>query len=152
LRAHIAEVTAAVLITASLLLVVVGTSAAPLSRTCAPSLPEGACTAAVSAVVRRGLTAFHPLILAARVEPGSEPRPEQVGHRATVRFDLLGVPRPLRIELHYDQGAHWGGVPDRGEPELAAYALAPMAVAGLIGVAIVGLSRRRRRDPASATD
>jgi hypothetical protein len=151
LTIRLAGIVATALLGLGLLLVVAGIAAPPLSRTCAASLPEGACAAAVSAVERRGLADLHPLILAVHVEPGSEPGSDEIGHRATVRFDLLGSARPLNIELHYDQGSHWGGEPDQGDAELAAYALAPVAVAGAAGAAIVGLASRRRPEPGPPT-
>jgi hypothetical protein len=125
-------------------LTVAGPTLEPLDRTCAPSLDEGACRRAVEAVRRRGLPEVHPLILAAHVEPGTAPDPTDLGHRATVHFDLLGVPGPTSVALYYDQGAHWGGVADRDAAELGAWTLAPLVVAGLLAVALLGLARRRR--------
>ncbi|CAN5825419.1 hypothetical protein BH23CHL8_BH23CHL8_17180 [soil metagenome] len=134
---------AAALVASALALVLLGTTAAPLTRTCAAGMSETACSSAVSAVLRRGLPALHPLILGAHVEPGPEPDPDQLGHRATVVLDLLAPVRAVRIELHSDQGAHWGGVIDRGPMELAAWALAPLVVAALIGAGLVAYGRRR---------
>ena len=67
-------------------------------------------------------------------------------------FDLLCVPGPTTVRLFYDIGAHWGGAPDRGALELAAWSL---LAAGVVGVGVAGLasaiaagvagSRARRR-------
>jgi hypothetical protein len=133
-------------------LVVVGTNASAPEPTCADEMDPVACTSAVGAVVRRGLPELHPLILATRVEPGAQPGPQENGHRATVEFDMLGVPGPVVIELYYDVGAHWGGRLDRSEAEVAAWALAPLALAGLVAVPLVGLGWRRRRSMAPGDD
>lgn len=139
-----AAVASLALVIAGLLLVIVGTSAAPLARTCSAELDEDACQGAVDAVLRRGLPPLHPLILAAHVEPGEAAGPDQVGHRATVDFDLLGVPGTTSVALFFDQGAHWGGESDRTDAEVAAWALAPLLL-GIIGaVVVVGLAWRRR--------
>jgi hypothetical protein len=135
---------ALLLVACSLGLVIAGASAAPLSRSCSGALPDEACEAAVDAVLRRGMPSLHPLILAAHVEPGSAPGSEQTGHRATVEFDLLGVPGTISIELYFDRGAHWGGESDRADGEIVAWALAPLALALIVAVALLGLARRRR--------
>jgi hypothetical protein len=142
MRSMVAAVVA--LVIAGLLLVVVGTTAPPLARTCAANLSEAACESAVNAVLRRGLPPLHPLILGAHAEPGAAPGSDQFGHRATVAFDLLGVPGPTSVELFFDEGAHWGGEADRSGAEMAAWAVAPLLVA-IIGAAVVlGLAWRRR--------
>lgn len=140
-----AALAAGALLGAALALVLVGISAGPLARTCAPGMSEAACDGAVGAVMRRGLPAVRPLILAARVEPGAAPEPADYGHRATVVFDLLAPIRPLQVELHFDQGGHWGGVADRSEAELAAWAVAPLVVALGVAAGMAGLAAYGRR-------
>lgn len=142
-----AGIVAAILVLAGVLLFVLGLVSPPLGRTCADGIDAAACSGAVDAVMRRGLPQIHPLILASHVEPGTSSASETLGHRASVSFDLLGVPGPVTVELHYDEGGHWGGVLDRSEPEVAAWALLPILLALLAGTIIVGLAWRRRRSP-----
>jgi hypothetical protein len=105
-----------------------------------------ACHASVDAVLRRGLTVPHPLILAARVESGPA-GPTGLGHRATVTYDLLGMPYPTIVELHYDLGGHWGGVADHGWPELPLWWGVPVALLLGFGALLVTRGRRSlRRD------
>jgi hypothetical protein len=85
------------------------------------------------------------LILGAHVEPGEAPESSQVGHRATVDLDLLGVPGTTSIALYFDQGAHWGGESDRPQTEIVAWALAPLLLALIGAVVVLGLARRRQR-------
>ena len=138
-----------------LLLAAGASSVAPLRVGCAPGLDAVVCERTVVAALERGLAPFHPLILSAFVEPGEVPRSGEVGHRATVTFDLLGVPGPTTVALYYDIGAHWGGVPSRGRPELAAWAV--FAAGVMVGVValVVGLGlrviRRGRRAPSGGT-
>ena len=81
-----------------------------------------------------------------------------VGHRATVTFDLLGVPGPTTVALYYDIGAHWGGVTSRAPMELAGWALlgATMVVAVLAGVVGLGIrssgTHARRSCPGASTN
>ena len=140
-----AAVIATMLVLAGVLLVVLGTAAAPLSRSCALEMDETGCEEAVVAVMKRGLPAFHPLILSAHVRPGSAPGPQDLGHRATVDFALLGVPGTTAVEFYFDRGAHWGGESDRDEVEIAGWTLAPLVVAGLLAVVILGFGWRRHR-------
>jgi hypothetical protein len=142
---RVALIAAAAVVLAAILLVVVGVGASAPAPTCAEGMDPVACTSAVGAVVRRGLPDVHPLILASRVQPGSDPGPQDHGHRATVEFDMLGVPGPVSIELYYDVGAHWGGRLDRPEDELTAWTLAPLLVAGVAAIAMVGVAWLRRR-------
>jgi hypothetical protein len=142
-------IVAAILVFAGVFLVVLGTSAAPLSRRCAPEMDKTGCDEAVVAVLKRGLPAFHPLILSADVKPGSAPGPQDLGHRATVDFTLLGVPGSTAVDLYFDRGAHWGGESDRGENEIAAWTLAPVVVVGLLAATILGFAWWRR--PRAAT-
>lgn len=135
---------AAALVAGGLLLVAIAASVPPLSRTCASDLDEPACAASVDAVLRRGLPTLHPLILAAHVRPGPAAGVGQLGHRATVAFELLGVPGRTEVALFYDSGSHWGGQADRGAEEIVAWALAPVGLAALAGATLVGLAARRR--------
>lgn len=135
---------AVTLVIVGLLVVIVGTSVSPLVRTCSAELDEAACESAVDAVLRRGLPPLHPLILGAHVEPGEAPASSQLGHRATVDLDLLGVPGTMSIALYFDQGAHWGGESDRSDVEVAGWALAPLLLAAVGAVVIVSLAWRRR--------
>jgi hypothetical protein len=139
-----AAIAAAILLLLGVLFMVAATSAAPISRTCAPDMDVVGCEEAVTAVMKRGLPALHPLILSAHVEPGSAPGSQDLGHRATVAFELLGVPGPTSIDLYFDRGAHWGGESDRGDTEIKAWALTPLVVAGLLAIALLGLAWRRR--------
>ena len=66
-----------------------------------------------------------------------------LGHRATVTFDLLGVPGTTSVRLFLDMGGHWGGDVDRSQAELAGWTLVPLFLAS--GVAIVLVGRRGRR-------
>ena len=140
-----ALIAAALLIAITAVWVGVSSSVAPLRVDCtAFSGDEAACTAAVEAVRRRGLPALHPLILSATVEPGPAPRADQLGHRATVRYAFLGAPIELGIDLFYDQGAHWGGVLDHEEAEVATWALIPLLLGFLGAIGIIGLAAWRR--------
>ena len=108
-----------------------------------------ACAASVEAALARGLAPIHPLILAAHVAPGADPGPGELGHRATVTFDLLGVPGPTVVRLYYDLGGHWGGEADRSPEELALWWALPAIVLGAIaGGALWAV--RRRRSPSDA--
>jgi len=142
---RLALIAAAAVLLGAILLVALGTQSDAPAPTCAEGMDEVACQSAVGAVVRRGLPELHPLILATRVEPGPNAGPQDLGHRATVEFDMLGMADPLSIELHYDVGAHWGGRPDHSEEEVAAWALAPLGVAGLIAMGLLGFAWYRRR-------
>ncbi|HKZ91066.1 MAG TPA: hypothetical protein VJZ50_02900 [Candidatus Limnocylindrales bacterium] len=135
---------AAMLVLGAVLLVIVAVAARPLLRTCAPTLSADSCAETVEASLKRGLPPLHPLILASHVEPGPAAASTELGHKATVTFDLLGIPGPTSVRLYLDMGGHWGGVSSRDEVEVAAWALAPLLVAGLAALVIVGLARRRR--------
>jgi hypothetical protein len=136
---------AVALVLGAVILVSLATDSSAPAPTCAEGMDHVACESAVGAVVRRGLPALHPLITATRVEPGANPGPRDNGHRATVKFDMFGMPEPLSIELYYDVGAHWGGRADHSEEVVAAWALLPLLLAGGAAVALlmVGWSRRR---------
>ncbi len=142
---RIALIVAISMVLGATLLVLVGVNSAAPAPTCAQGMDEVACTSAVGAVVRRGLPEIHPLILATSVEPGAAPGPQDMGHRATVAFEMLAVPEPVSIELYYDVGAHWGGRLDRPEQEVVAWTFAPLVVAGLGAAIIVALAWWRRR-------
>ena len=111
---------AAALLLGGLLFAAGGSSVAPLSTSCV-NLETSACDGAIEAVRRRGLASIHPLILSVTVEPGSAPGRQDLGHRATLTYQMLGMPDSTVIELYYDQGAHWGGETDRSDTELAAW-------------------------------
>jgi hypothetical protein len=132
-----------------LLIAAAASSVAPLRIRCAPALDDDICHRTVSASLERGLAPFHPLIVSAHVEPGEAPTSGQVGHRATVSFDLLGIPGSTTVALYYDIGAHWGGVPSRTAAELAAWALLDTvvvvgAVVVLLGLVLRLVHRHRR--------
>jgi hypothetical protein len=112
-----------------LALVLAGTANVPPLRIECPAdgMTATACHDAVNATLKRGLTVPHPLIVAAHVEAGSA-GPTEMGHRATVTYDLLSMPFPTVIELYYDMGGHWGGVADHGWPELQLWWLVPVVV------------------------
>jgi hypothetical protein len=123
-----------------------GAVARPVRETCDPALSPAACTETVTAALKKGMPRQHPLILGAHAEPGPASRPDQLGHRATVTFDLLGVPGPTTVRLYTDMGGHWGGVPDRSAAELALWSAAQaVLVAAAAGCGVWWLSRRRRR-------
>ena len=134
---------AAFLLLAGLLFVAGGSSAAPLSTSCV-GLESAACEGAIEAVRRRGLASVHPLIISVTVEPGAAPGPQDLGHRATLTYEMLAMPDLTVIELHFDQGAHWGGETERSGTELAAWALAPLALVALPAVGLMALAWRRR--------
>ena len=113
------------------ILAMLASAVPPLQITCATTLTDQVCHGTVTASLERGLAPFHPLILAAHVDPGSA-GPTENGHRATVTFDLLGVPGPTTVRLFYDIGGHWGAVPDRALTELALWSL--LAVAAIVGL------------------
>ena len=72
------------------------------------------------------------------------PEPGRVGHRATVTFDLLGVPDQISVALYYDIGAHWGGVVNRSPLEVALWALVDAILAVTIVLAVIfGVGRIR---------
>jgi hypothetical protein len=123
----------------------VSTNVAPLRVDCPADVMSAAtCREAVDATLRRGLVVPHPLILAAHVRPGSV-GPTELGHRATVTYDLLGMPEPTVVELYYDMGGHWGGAADRGWPELPLWWLVPIVI--LLGLGAWLFTRGRRSPP-----
>ena len=132
-----------VLILASVVLMAAGVTAGPLSRTCAAPVSGEVCAETVEAALERGLAPFHPLILASHVEPGPAAASLELGHKATVTFDLLGVPGTTSVRLYLDMGGHWGGVVDRDDLELAGWALAPLVLSSVVAVGLLAAVRRR---------
>ncbi len=128
----------------------IGAVLPPRHETCDPALAADICHETIDAALRRGLPPAHPLLLAAHAEPGPAARPDQLGHRATVTFAVLGMPGDARVRLFFDAGGHWGGVVDRGAPELAAWALAQgLVLGGGIGGGALLLAWRRAKQPSS---
>lgn len=127
------------------LLVAMSAAARPLQQTCDPALTADVCLETVDAALRKGMPRLHPLLLAAHVEPGPAARPDQFGHRATVTFDVLGVPGPTSVRLFFDAGGHWGGIASRGAAELALWAVAQgVVVAAITAGGLWRLLRPRR--------
>lgn len=119
----------------------VAATASPARVSCDPVIPQDVCAESADAGLRRGMPRFHPLIIEATVAPGPL-FPDDYGHRATVRYALL--PGPVVEErLFFDAGGHWGAIPDHGDVELAIWALVPVGVTTLLGVAAGGLLARR---------
>jgi hypothetical protein len=136
---------AGLVLTALAIALAVSANVPPLRIECpADGMSVTACHDTVTATLRRGLVVPHPLILAVRVEPGPA-GPDEYGHRATVTYDLLGMPFPTVIELSYDLGGHWGGSADHGWPELALWWLVPVVV--LLGIGAWLFTRGRRAPP-----
>ncbi len=118
----------------------VGIAARPIDQTCDPALTRNVCLETIDAAQRRGLPAVHPLLLAAHAAPGPAARPDQFGHRATVRFTVLGVPGPVIVRLFFDAGGHWDGIADRQAPEMTAWTIGWAIAAGIaVAVAAGGL-------------
>lgn len=124
--------------------VALGVLARPIDRTCDPRLTTAICLETIDAALRKGLPAVHPLLLSAQAEPGPAAAADQYGHRATVRFGLAGVPGPVSVRLFFDAGGHWGGIPDRGAPELLAWAMGEGIVIAGAATGAWTLLRRRR--------
>jgi hypothetical protein len=116
----------------------------PLQQTCDPALSAGACSETIVAALKKGMPRFHPLLLVAHAEPGPESRNDQLGHRATVTFDAVGVPRPITVKLYLDMGAHWGGVADPRDGEVALWLIAQGAAVGAVVAGLGALAVRRR--------
>jgi hypothetical protein len=128
------------------LILAAGSLLPPLRETSATSLSADVRHETVVAALERGLAPLHPLILEASVEPGPASEATELGHRATVTFAMLGVPGPTEVRLFVDVGAHWGGTPDRGAPELAIWSLlTPTLVVGGPWLLWRGLGRRADR-------
>lgn len=135
------------LVLIGLLWVVLGVGARPIEETCDARLTRAVCVETVDAALRKGLPVIHPLLLTARAEPGPAAESDQFGHRATVRFGLLGIPGPVSVRLFFDAGGHWGGIADRGTAELSVWSMAQgVVVAGAAAGAWTLFSRRRRSD------
>jgi hypothetical protein len=127
-----------------LLWVLLGVVARPIEQSCDPQLTRPICLETIDAALRKGLPAIHPLLLTARAEPGPAAGADQLGHRATVRFGLLGVPGPVSVRLFFDAGAHWGGIADRGAPELLSWSVVEGVIVAVTAAAVWLLLRRRR--------
>jgi hypothetical protein len=110
--------------------------AAPLRVTCDATLTTGVCTESVTAALTRGLERPHGLLLAAHVVPGEDAGPGQLGHRATVTFDVLAAPAPVSVALYLDLGGHWGGVVDRDPVEVMAVPAVQSALIVALGLGI----------------
>lgn len=132
------------IVLAAALLVAAGMAVRPLARTCAPSVRDDVCAETVSAALKRGLAPLHPLILGSHVEPGPAAGAARLGHKASVTFDLLGVPGPTTVRLFLDMGGHWGGEVDRSDAEIAAWAMAPLVLALGVAAGLVAVARGRR--------
>jgi hypothetical protein len=134
-----------------LALALAGTANVPPLRIDCPGggMTLEACHDTVNATLRRGLTVPHPLIVAAHVEAGPA-GPTEMGHRATVTYDLLSMPFPTVIELYYDMGGHWGGVADHGWPELPLWWLVPVVVLLGLGAWLFTRGWRERAKTRSA--
>ena len=127
--------------------VAIGAAVRPLKLTCDPVLARDVCLETIDAALRKGMPRVHPPLLAAHAEPGPAARPDQFGHRATVTFDVLGVPGPVSVRLFFDAGGHWGGIASRGSAELALWALAQGVVAAAAAGSLGLLLRRHRSGP-----
>jgi hypothetical protein len=124
--------------------IAVGTTMPPLRQTCDAALSAGACSETVVAALKKGMPQPHPLLLAAHAAPGPQARNDQLGHRATVTFEVLGAPGSTTVKLYFDMGAHWGGVVDRSQAEMTAWSLAQGAVVAVVVAAATGWLVRRR--------
>lgn len=125
---------------------VAGTTAHPLQQTCDPALSAGACSETIVAALKKGMPRPHPLLLAAHAEPGPQSRNDQLGHRATVTFDILGVPSPTTVKLFLDIGGRWGGTASRSDTEMVLWSVGQGAgVAVVVTGAGSWLVRRRGR-------
>lgn len=124
--------------------VAIGAAVRPLQLTCDPVLARDVCLETIDAALRKGMPRVHPPLLAAHAEPGPAARPDQFGHRATVTFDVLGVPGPISVRLFFDAGGHWGGIASRGAAELALWTLAQGVVAAAAAGWLWLLLRRHR--------
>lgn len=124
--------------------VAMGAAVRPLRQTCDPALATDVCLETIDAALRKGMARVHPLLLAAHAEPGPAARPDQFGHRATVTFDVLGVPGPTSVRLYFDAGGHWGGIASRGAAELALQAMAQGVVVAAAAAGGLRLLFRRR--------
>jgi hypothetical protein len=124
--------------------VLLGVVARPIEQTCDPQLTRPVCLETIDAALRKGLPAIHPLLLTARAEPGPAAGADQLGHRATVHFGLLGVPGPVSVRLFFDAGAHWGGIADRQAPELLSWSVVEGVIVAATAAGVWSLVRRRR--------
>lgn len=112
--------------------VAIGVAVRPVRQTCDPALAVDICLETIDAAMRRGLARLHPLLLAAHATPGPAAGADQLGHRATVTFEVLGIPSSVSVKLFFDAGAHWGGVADRGAQELVLWTVAQGVVVAAV--------------------
>lgn len=130
--------------------IAIGPVVRPVRQSCDPALAADVCLETIDAAMRRGIARVHPLLLAAHAAPGAAAGADELGHRATVTFEILGMPGPVSVKLFVDTGGHWGGVADRGVPELALWT----AAQGVVVAAVTGgfwlLLQRRRTGHAPA--
>ena len=124
--------------------IVISTTTYPLRETCDPALSAGACSETIVAALKKGMPRLHPLLLAAHAAPGPDSANDQLGHRATVTFDVLGMPGPITVDLYVDMGAHWGGVVEPGSTDVAMW-LAAQGVLVAVAVAAIASWLVRRR-------
>ena len=110
-----------------------------------PALSAGACSETIVAALKKGMPRPHPLLLAAHAAPGPASGNDQLGHRATVTFDAVGMPVPITVDLYVDMGAHWGGVVDPGSGEVELWVAIQGVLAAAVVTALVGWAIRRRR-------
>ncbi len=124
---------------------VVGTAAPPLQQTCDPALSAGACSETIAAALKKGMPRPHPVLLAAHAEPGPQSRNDQLGHRATVTFDLLGMPGQTTVRLYLDIGGRWGGSASRSDAEMVLWSVAQGAAIAVVVAGVGSFLVRRRR-------
>lgn len=122
-----------------------GLAVRPLRQTCDPALAADVCLETIDAALRKGMPGVHPLLVGAHAEPGPAAGPDKFGHRATVTFDVLGIPDPTTVRLFFDAGAHWGGIADRGTLELFLWAVGEGLVVAAGSAGGFRLLRRVRR-------
>jgi hypothetical protein len=130
---------------AGILWTALAASVAPLRVTCDPAVPPDVCVDTADAGLRRGMPRLHPLITEAAVVPGPA-FPDGYGNRATVTYSLSPGPA-VSERLFFDEGGHWGAVPDHGDVEIALWALLPLVLTTTVGVALGALAVRGGAGP-----
>jgi hypothetical protein len=130
---------------AGILWTTLAASVAPLRVTCDPAVPPDVCADTADAGLRRGMPRLHSLITEAAVVPGPV-FPDGYGHRATVTYSLFPGPA-VSERLFFDEGGHWGAVPDHGDVEIALWAFLPLVIATTVGVAVGRLTVRGAAGP-----
>lgn len=124
--------------------VAVAATTAPLRVSCDPVIPADVCAETADAGLRRGMPRLHPLIIEASVMPGPE-FPDGYGHRATVVYTLLPGPA-VNERLFFDNGGHWGAIPDQSDVALALWASLPAILTTGVGAVVGRVLGRRRSD------